>query len=161
MKALGLVVSVKKIWKPIFLPRDLLMQPTGTVWTTLIEDHPGIIPVKFGQNPLSGFRGDVFKRNCWRTDGRTHGRRTPDIEGSHFVLRWAKNHIHTNLAHLTFQGQDIPCNPRRCWHRSGCHWRCRRTPYTGPDLQLAGLSRASLQTHNITQVIYRLHEMFI
>ena len=31
-----------------------------------------------------------------RTDGRTHGRRTPDIEGSqklteHFVLRWAKN----------------------------------------------------------------------
>ena len=31
-----------------------------------------------------------------RTDARTHGRRTPDIEGSqklteHFVLRWAKN----------------------------------------------------------------------
>ena len=30
-----------------------------------------------------------------RTDARTHGRRTPDIEGSqklteHFVLRWAK-----------------------------------------------------------------------
>jgi len=25
----------------------------------LIEDHPGIIPVKFGQNPMSGFRGDV------------------------------------------------------------------------------------------------------
>jgi len=25
----------------------------------LIEDHPGIIPVKFGQNPISGFRGDV------------------------------------------------------------------------------------------------------
>jgi len=22
-------------------------------------DHPGIIPVKFGQNPISGFRGDV------------------------------------------------------------------------------------------------------
>ena len=32
-----------------------------------------------------------------RTHGRTHGRRTPDIEGSqklteHFVLRWAKNY---------------------------------------------------------------------
>jgi len=28
------------------------------------EDHPGIIPVKFGQNPMSGFRGEVVKRNC-------------------------------------------------------------------------------------------------
>jgi len=35
------------------------MQPTGTVWTTLIEDHPGIIPVKFGQIPISGSREDV------------------------------------------------------------------------------------------------------
>jgi len=25
----------------------------------LIGDHPGILPVKFGQNPISGFRGDV------------------------------------------------------------------------------------------------------
>jgi len=25
----------------------------------LIGDHPGIIPVKFGQNPISGFREDV------------------------------------------------------------------------------------------------------
>jgi len=35
-------------WKPIYWSRDLLMQPTGTVWTTLVGDHPGIIPVKFG-----------------------------------------------------------------------------------------------------------------
>jgi len=35
------------------------MQPTGTVWTTLIGDHPGIIPVKFGQIPISGLREDV------------------------------------------------------------------------------------------------------
>jgi len=35
------------------------MQTTGTVRTTLIGDSPGIIPVKFGQNPISGFRGDV------------------------------------------------------------------------------------------------------
>jgi len=34
------------------------MQPTGTVSTTLIGDYPGIIPVKFGQNPISVFRGD-------------------------------------------------------------------------------------------------------
>jgi len=46
-------------WKPIYWPHDLLMQPTGMVWTTLIGDHPGIIPVKFGQNPKSGFREDV------------------------------------------------------------------------------------------------------
>ena len=56
MKALGLVVSEKKIFekcilKTYFLPRDLLMQPTGIVWTTLVEKHLGIIPVKCGQNP--------------------------------------------------------------------------------------------------------------
>jgi len=51
----------------------------------LIGDHPGIIPVKFGQNPISGFREDVVKKlltDAW----------TPDIEGSqklteHFMLR--------------------------------------------------------------------------
>jgi len=35
------------------------MQPTETVLTTLIGDHPEIIPVKFGKKPISGFRGDV------------------------------------------------------------------------------------------------------
>jgi len=64
MKALGLVVSDKKIFesfilKPIYWPRDLLMQPTGTVWTNLIGDHPGIIPVEFGQITISGLREDV------------------------------------------------------------------------------------------------------
>jgi len=64
MKALGIVVLDKKIFesfvlKPIYWPDDLLMQPTGTVWTTLIEDHQGIIPVKFGQIPNSGSREDV------------------------------------------------------------------------------------------------------
>ena len=45
--------------KPIYWPRDLLMQPTETIWTTLIGDHPGIIPVKFGPIPISGSREDV------------------------------------------------------------------------------------------------------
>ena len=27
--------------------------------TALIGDHPGIITVKFGQNPISGFREEV------------------------------------------------------------------------------------------------------
>jgi len=44
--------------KPIFWPRDLLMQPTGTDWTTFVEDQIGIIPVKCGQNPMSGYTGD-------------------------------------------------------------------------------------------------------
>jgi len=35
------------------------MQPTRTVSTTLIGDHPGIIPVKFGEIPISGSREDV------------------------------------------------------------------------------------------------------
>ena len=35
------------------------MQPTGMVWTTLIGDHTGIIPVKFGQIPISGSKEDV------------------------------------------------------------------------------------------------------
>ena len=56
MKALGLVVSDKKIFES---------------FTTLIGDHPGIIPVKFGQNPISGFRGDVVEEIV---DARTHAR---------------------------------------------------------------------------------------
>jgi len=65
MKALGLVVSDKKIFesfilRPIYWPHDLLMQPTGTVWTTLIGDHPRIIPVKFGEIPISSSREDVI-----------------------------------------------------------------------------------------------------
>jgi len=64
MKALGLVVSDKKIFesfilKPIYGPHDLLIQPTGTVRTTLIGYHPGIIPVKFGQILINGSREDV------------------------------------------------------------------------------------------------------
>jgi len=65
MKALGLVVSDKKIFENcllktyFFLPRDLLMQLIRTILTTLVGDHPGIIPVKFGKNPMSGLRGGV------------------------------------------------------------------------------------------------------
>jgi len=34
------------------------MQPTGTDLTNLVEEHLGIIPVKFGQNQMSRFRGE-------------------------------------------------------------------------------------------------------
>jgi len=64
MKALGLVVSDKKIFencilKTFFWARELVMQPTGTGWTTLIGDHQGIIPVQLGQIPVSSSKEDV------------------------------------------------------------------------------------------------------
>ena len=59
------------------------MQLTETVWTILVGDHPRIIPVKFGQNPMSGLRGEDVKVKLL-TDGRKHAQ-TIDI-----VLRWAK-----------------------------------------------------------------------
>jgi len=34
------------------------MQPTGKVYTTLVEEHLGIIPVKLNPNSMSGFRGE-------------------------------------------------------------------------------------------------------
>jgi len=35
------------------------MQPIRTIWTILVGDHPGTIPVEFGQIPISGSRKDV------------------------------------------------------------------------------------------------------
>jgi len=51
------------------------MQLTGTILTNLVEDPPSIIPVKFGQNPISGVRGEVVDA---RTDARTPGRWATD-----------------------------------------------------------------------------------
>jgi len=64
MKALGLVVS-DKIFENCNLKTYLFTPwPTNAtnwmVWTTLTGDHPGIIPVKFGQIPISGSREDVI-----------------------------------------------------------------------------------------------------
>ena len=60
------------------------MLPTGTIWTTLVGDHPGIIPVKFGK---SGFRGEDVQVKKFTHDGQR-----PITIGhpEHFVLRWAK-----------------------------------------------------------------------
>ena len=61
----------------------------------LKKDQPRIIPVKFVQNPISGFGGDVVWRNCLRMDGRMDGRtdaRTHDgqnvITKAHLVTLW-------------------------------------------------------------------------
>jgi len=67
------------------------MQPTGAVWTTLIGDHLGIIPGKFGQYPMSDFSGELFKEIVdARTGGRTHGQWTTD-NGPSQQLTWAQS----------------------------------------------------------------------
>ena len=35
-----------------------IMQPIKTIWTILVGDHPGTIPVEFGQITISGSRED-------------------------------------------------------------------------------------------------------
>jgi len=65
MKALGLVVLEKKIFES-FISKTYFLTPWPTYATncnglkTLIGDHPGIIPVKFGQISISGSREDVI-----------------------------------------------------------------------------------------------------
>jgi len=64
MKALGLVVSDKKFFES-FILKTYLLTPWpiyATNWNSLNNfdrDHHGIIPVKFGQIPISGSREDV------------------------------------------------------------------------------------------------------
>jgi len=78
MKALGHVVSDKKIFencilKTYFLTLDLLMQPTGTVWTTLIGSHPGIILWSLVKIQKAVSEDMLFKEIV---DRRTDGRQT-------------------------------------------------------------------------------------
>jgi len=57
------------------------MQPTKTVWTILVGDYPGILPVTFGKNPMSGFR----EENVWLKElihCRMEARRTKDCRKS-------------------------------------------------------------------------------
>ena len=35
------------------------MQPIRTIWTILVGDHPGTIPVEFGQITISGSRDNA------------------------------------------------------------------------------------------------------
>jgi len=52
--------SFESILKNLFFLRlDQLMQPIKTIWIILVGDHPGTIPVEFGQIPISGSREEV------------------------------------------------------------------------------------------------------
>jgi len=67
MKAVGLVDSDKKIFencilKTYFLTPWPIYQPIRTIWIILIGDHPGTIPVEFGQIPISDLRKEVVLR---------------------------------------------------------------------------------------------------
>jgi len=63
MKALGLVVSDKNIFENCILKTFFLTpwptSATRTIWTILVGDHPGTIPVEFSQITISGSREDV------------------------------------------------------------------------------------------------------
>jgi len=64
MKALGLVVLDKKIFESCIL-KTYFLTPWPTYATDQnhlnndVGDHPGTIPVKFGQIPISGSREDA------------------------------------------------------------------------------------------------------
>ena len=69
MKALGLELSAKNFFENCILKTYFLTPcPTyATNWNGLNNfdrGPPRITPVKFGQNPISGFREDAVQRIC-------------------------------------------------------------------------------------------------
>jgi len=106
MKALGLVVSDKKIFENCLLKTYFLTPwPTYATNWTLVEEHLGIIPVKYGQNPMSGFRGEVVWMKKLTHALMDDGQRTvTKAHSEHFVLRWAKK---TTMA-MSFTQQQLP-----------------------------------------------------
>ena len=70
------------------------MQPIRNIITTLVGDHPGTIPVHFGQIPISSSREDVkekkFTHNAWQTTHDDGQRPITIAHPEHLVLRWVK-----------------------------------------------------------------------
>ena len=87
----------------IFLPCNIIIQPTGKVWTILVGDHPGIIPVKFGQNPMSSFRGEVV----WIKKVYTHTH-----DGQHIPVGEIQG-----IPHFTFTIRKKCQNLSRSWNK--------------------------------------------
>jgi len=116
MKALGLVVSDKKIFES-FISKIYLLTP----WPTYATNRNSLN--NFDRGPPRDHSCEVwsksnkrFQRRCCLkkllTDAWTHGR-TPDIEGSqklteHFVLRWAKNDGRLSLTY-SYLNQNTTC----------------------------------------------------
>jgi len=79
------------------------MQPIRTIWTILVGDHLGNIPVEFGQIPISSSREEVVLSfpNIIQWKIVTPTRMMDDGQWvitkahiEHFVLRWAKKLYH-------------------------------------------------------------------
>jgi len=69
------------------------MQQTETIWTTLVGDHPTIIPVEFSQSSESSLEEEMFKWKCWCTTDDAWRTTTVTIaHHEHFVLCWAEEY---------------------------------------------------------------------
>jgi len=66
------------------------MQPIGTFWTILVEDHLGIIPVEFSQIHISGLGNEVVRNFPYIIQGKIVTPRS----GSILTPTW---HILNNL----------------------------------------------------------------
>ena len=71
------------------------MQWTGTILTTLKEDQPKIIPVKFDRNPISGL--GCLPLCCFKiVNGRTDGQTDDDDDDDDG--RWVSTIAHLELS---------------------------------------------------------------
>jgi len=73
------------------------MQPTWTVWTTLLEVHLGIILLKYGQNPMSGFRGEVVLNEKVNTLTHLHTHALMD-DGQKTVTKTYSEHFFAQVS---------------------------------------------------------------
>ena len=163
MKALGLVVSDKKIFENCILKTYFL-----TLWPTYATNCKGLN--NFDRGPprdhsckVWSKSNKLFQRRCClkklltdgRTDARTDdGQRTPDIEGSqklteHFVLRWAKN-----LTSFLF---ELEIASRALWERNYQYLehltaRARHTTCESPSWRF---------TNNVSQSLFFITHCFV
>ena len=100
MKALGLVVSDKKIFENCILKTYFLTPwPTyATNWTTLVGDHPVIIPEVWSKSNEWFQRRRCLSKKVYARRTTDDARRTTTDDGQspvtiahheHFVLKWA------------------------------------------------------------------------
>jgi len=124
MKALGLVISDKKIFENCILKTYFL-----TLWPTYATNWNNLN--NFGRGPPRDHSCEVWSKSNERFQRRrslskkVYTRHTADDGGQrpitiahpeHFVLRWAKN-VH-NFVHLQVNGNHVIFHERiRNWHR--------------------------------------------
>ena len=107
------------------------MQWIRTVSTTFKENQTRIIPVKFGQKPISGLGGDVVWRNCLRTEARKSVnlclRNKSHVYGINPIeIHWSVHYFKTHESkHSSERWSNAGTHTRRtkCAHKnSPCHY---------------------------------------